>query len=499
MTGLNDARVVVIALDAMESTVFEHLLESGELPNLARFAKAAGRATVRSDGDTLHGSLWPTFATGANPGFHGMYFWTQWLEEEMGYARNSHAALAITPFWDALAAAGLPLTLVDPPYIPLTRRPGVLQVNAWGTHDELEPASWPDGYYASFRKRFGKHPLEFDTVEPQSAKDKLGMVASLRRGVGMRSKAMAALLRERPGAGFFLCVYGETHKAGHYLAAPQRLSGTVTNVSAIGDMLRPLDAEWPAIVDAAGPGAHVILLALHGTIEQADYSGGLGNQLLALALGKEPDVAVASPDLLRRVRDLLPDSVHRAIWRRLPGRFRAARQGVLSSVGGDLERDAVFRIAHDGHLGLRKNLAGRERDGRFGEAEAEAVIERLAEFAAACTTPDGRRAFEAVMRVGDRFSGPRLHRLPDALLLANPAVTGAARILGPGGRELVNHEPETRNGIHNGRGFLLVRPASETTAKLSRGEVDNRDFAPSLLSLFGAGREAHHEGTSFFA
>ena len=98
MTGLNDARVVVIALDAMESTVFEHLLESGELPNLARFAKAAGRATVRSDGDTLHGSLWPTFATGANPGFHGMYFWTQWLEEEMGYARNSHAALAITPF-----------------------------------------------------------------------------------------------------------------------------------------------------------------------------------------------------------------------------------------------------------------------------------------------------------------------------------------------------------------------------------------------------------------
>ena len=214
--------------------------------------------------------------------------------------------------------------------------------------------------------------------------------------------------------------------------------------------------------------------------------------------GGPPDEVPAARRGERVDRGLAPGDRDRA-RRNARSRLRAARQGVLSSVGGDLERDAVFRIAHDGHLGLRKNLAGRERDGGFGGAEAEAVIERLAEFAAACTQPDGRRAFEAVMRVGDRFSGPGLQRLPDALLLANPEVTGAARILGPGGRELVNHEPETRNGIHNGRGFLLVRPASETTAKLSRGEVDNRDFAPSLLSLFGAGREAHHEGTSFFA
>ena len=128
------------------------------------------------------------------------------------------------------------------------------------------------------------------------------------------------------------------------------------------------------IIDAAGPDAHIVLLALHGMVEQVDYSGGLGNQLLALALGKKPEAAVAAPDALRRLRDLMPDSVHRAIWRRLPGPLRAARQGALSSIGGDLAHDPVFRIAHDGHLGLRMNLEGRERDGRFGPGAAEAAL-----------------------------------------------------------------------------------------------------------------------------
>jgi len=247
-----------------------------------------------------------------------------------------------------------------------------------------------------------------------------------------------------------------------------------------------------------GPDAHIVLLALHGMVEQVDYSGGLGNQLLALALGKKPEVAVAAPDALRRLRDLMPDSVHRAIWRRLPGPLRAARQGVLSSVGGDLARDPVFRIAHDGHLGLRMNLEGRERDGRFSAGEAEAALARLAGLAAECKAPDGQPAFESLLRIGERFAGPRAHRLPDALLLATPTVHRATTILGPEGRELANHDPEARNGIHTGRGFVFMRGASGSTASLARTEVDNRDFAPSLLSLYGVPSQRHHEGTVFF-
>ena len=50
-----NTRVVLIALDAFDANVFEHLMESGALPNLARFAKDSGRARIHSEGATLHG------------------------------------------------------------------------------------------------------------------------------------------------------------------------------------------------------------------------------------------------------------------------------------------------------------------------------------------------------------------------------------------------------------------------------------------------------------
>ena len=67
MTETNAPRVVFVALDAMESVVFEHLLETGALPNISLFLKDSSKAEVTSEGDTLHGSLWPTFASGTGP------------------------------------------------------------------------------------------------------------------------------------------------------------------------------------------------------------------------------------------------------------------------------------------------------------------------------------------------------------------------------------------------------------------------------------------------
>ena len=490
-------RTVLVALDALESTVFEHLMESGALPNLARFARETQRAVIRSEGETLHGSIWPTFATGSGPGHHGIYFWTQWMEEEMRYVRNTDPSLSVEPFWHRIGESGVPLTVIDAPYMPLARQPGSLEISAWGVHDEMEPDSWPEGWWSTFQKRFGKNPLSFDTVEPQSAKDKLKMVNNMRQGVGMRARASIELLQERQGPGFFLFVFGETHKAGHYLAAPEQLDESLSNVTAFAKILEPLDAAWPAIVEAAGPDAHLLLFSLHGTVHQVDYSASLGSQVMALSLGKKATAAVASPDLLRRIRNLLPDSVHRAIWRRLPGRFRASRQGVLSSAGVDIENDPIFRVPHDGHVALRGNLEGRERDGKFEQADVDAALEKLDSLAAQFKTESGSTAFGELVRAQTQFPGPRAHRLPDGLLLSNPTVSGANRIIGPDNVVLTNTEPEARNGIHNGRGFLMARPAEGSGVSVSRAEVQNQDFAPSLLGLFGLSQADDLPGGSF--
>ena len=484
----------MIALDALDGELLRRLMREGKLPNLGRFTGESQALRVQSDGLTLHGSLWPTFASGTGPGVHGRYFWTQWLAEEMRHVRSSHPAFDYVPFWAQLARAGVTATVIDAPYAPLVEEPTVRQYIAWGTHDEMEPGAWPKAWGKEFRRRFGKHPLEFDTVEPQTLKEKLAMAQTLRRGVGIRARALEATLAETSSQ-FVLCVFGETHKAGHYLSAPQLLKPGISNVDAIERILQPLDDAWPGIEAAAGPGACIILFALHGTREQVDFSSALGGQLLALALGKAP-AAERRPDLVRRVRDLLPDAVHRAIWRRLPPRLRAARHGLLSGAGNDPSHDALLTVAHDGHLALRMNLANRERDGIATAAEADAALRALEALATEFRMPDGMPAFLPLLYPPAAFPGPRAFRLPDALLMANDQVTRAHTLKAADGRELTAHNTEARNGVHTGDGFCYIGGMRQ---KLSRETAIGQDFAPSTMQLFGLPPGSEFEGSSFIA
>lgn len=495
MTESPRPRVIMIALDAMEATWLAELVARGRLPNIGAFVSGAHRSDVASDGATIHGSIWPTFASGTGPGTHGRYWWIQWLAEEMRYVRNSHEAFDYRPFWATLAEAGVKSTIVDLPYAPMVPHPNVRQAVGWGMHDEVAEASATDDFLESIRKRFGNHPLSFDTVEPQSAKDKLAMVRDLRRGVAMRAQLVEWLAREGRDD-LSIVVFSETHKAGHYLARAEEVSPGRTNVDLVGEVLEPLDAAWPGILEAAGPQAHVVLFALHGMLHQVDF-GSLGGQLMALTLGRSPEVGVARPDLLRRLRNAIPDPVHRAIWKRLPARVRAARQGQLDSATSDFAHDPLVKVAHDGHFALRMNLAGRERDGVATEAEGEALISKLAALSAGFRAENGMDAFSGMWRSGERAPGPRSHRLPDAILLSNLEVPGTGSIVDGQGLRLINRSEETRNGVHTSLGFSYFRPAAGSDGTTTAGSFNAMDFAPGLLSLFGVPAPQDLQGSSF--
>ena len=484
MTDAARPRLLLLALDAMEISVLEELFADGKLPNLRAFAEGSSRVSVASIGGELHGSLWPTFASGTGPGVHGVYWWTQWLAEEMRHVRNSHEAFRYEPFWASLARAGIRSCVIDVPYAPMVELAEVRQFVGWGIHDEVETVGWPASFGPQIRKQYGRHPLSFDTVEPQSLGEKRAMVRDLRKGMAMRARLVEGILREGRDD-LVLVTCGETHKAGHYLAERQDLAPGLSNVSAIGEVLAALDEAWPRIIDAAGAGCHVMLFALHGMMHQVDYSNGLAAQLLAIANGKDPAAGVAPPDLLRRIRDLIPDSLHRAIWKRLPARIRAARQGHLVEAAGDYAHDRLIRVGHDGHLGVRMNLKGRERDGVIDSETGEQSLANLWSIAREYAVADGRPAFEGLWRSSEQAPGPRQHRLPDALLLGNLEVPRTDRLVGPGGKLLFSSTPEARNGVHTGRGFCFFRPASGTTAVPSRETWANEDFAPTIFDLLG--------------
>jgi predicted AlkP superfamily phosphohydrolase/phosphomutase len=66
-------KVIVIGLDGLEPSIVEPMLAAGELPNLARVRAAGGYGRVATTLPAQTPVAWSTFATGVNPGGHGIY------------------------------------------------------------------------------------------------------------------------------------------------------------------------------------------------------------------------------------------------------------------------------------------------------------------------------------------------------------------------------------------------------------------------------------------
>ena len=122
-------KVIVIGLDGLEPTILEPLLAAGALPNLARLAESGGLARVATTTPAQTPVAWSTFATGTNPGGHGIFDFIRrdpatyrpdlalnayeqksaWLPPRAVNLRRG------SPVWDVLAAAGLGSTILRCP------------------------------------------------------------------------------------------------------------------------------------------------------------------------------------------------------------------------------------------------------------------------------------------------------------------------------------------------------------------------------------------------
>ncbi len=66
-------KVLVIGLDGLEPTIVEQMLAAGQLPHLDRLRAQGGFSRVATTTPAQTPVAWSTFATGTNPGGHGIF------------------------------------------------------------------------------------------------------------------------------------------------------------------------------------------------------------------------------------------------------------------------------------------------------------------------------------------------------------------------------------------------------------------------------------------
>ncbi len=66
-------KVIVLGFDGLEPTIVDQMLAAGELPHFARLQNSGGYARVATTCPAQTPVAWSTFATGVNPGGHGIF------------------------------------------------------------------------------------------------------------------------------------------------------------------------------------------------------------------------------------------------------------------------------------------------------------------------------------------------------------------------------------------------------------------------------------------
>jgi predicted AlkP superfamily phosphohydrolase/phosphomutase len=123
-------KVVVIGLDGLEPSIVETMLSGGELPNLARLREMGSYTRMKTTYPAQTPVAWSSFATGVNPGGHGIFDFIRRDPEtylpDLALSRFERPKSMLaqpkvvsrrngTAIWQLLTRAGIPSTVLRCP------------------------------------------------------------------------------------------------------------------------------------------------------------------------------------------------------------------------------------------------------------------------------------------------------------------------------------------------------------------------------------------------
>lgn len=359
-------KVVVLGLDGVPLEMLRQWGVSGKYPHFRELLEAGVLFPLRSVQPPVSTVAWATFATGVNPGKHGVFGFIERRLNPFGFYIPTARQLRAPALWDHLGDHGLRSVVIN---LPLTYPPrpvqGVMISGFLAT--SLEKAVYPPELARTLRE-IG---YAIDVDPWRAREDREGFFSDLIRALEKRFEA-AFLLLKRERWDFFMLHVMETDRLLHFASRDLHTPEIEAFLRRLGDLVGELVRRIPEE-------AHFFMLSDHGfcPIRQEVFPNRWLLEKGYLKLRREPP---------RGPEDIHPETVAYSLP---PGRFYV-------------------------------NLRGREAIGSVPPSRYEAVRERLmADLMETFRDPEtGEPILAKVFRREELYHGPFAENGPD--LLAQP-------------------------------------------------------------------------------
>ncbi|NOX63089.1 MAG: hypothetical protein GXP42_14270 [Chloroflexi bacterium] len=476
--------LLIIGLDGADWRILEPWLNQGRLPHLAGLRDRGRWGDLRSTIRPESSVAWTTFATGVNPGKHGVFGFVAQRLDSYEPTLNTSTAIRQPTFWARAGAAGKRVAILNAPmtYPPQPFPNGAL-IAGMLTPSLRSPFTHPPDLRQRLLEAVPDYVINID----RSGLGLKDFIQATTQAIRARGQAARWLL-EQDDWDAFVVVFTATDRLQHYalhLLEPQHPRHDPNESAALLPLLlaayQVLDEAIGRLLAAVGRDATVFALSDHGFggcarafwpnvwLEERGHLVRHGSGALKSALGKRRP----RPAWLKTLKERIP-------W--LRERRRSAHLAAYLAQVDWARTAAVFSPTG----GIRLNIRGREPSGILSPVQAESLAESLAQNLTELVDPiTGVAPIVHVFPREALYHGPYLHLAPDLILEPRRDDPDPARnalyfadfqphIFADSGEFSGNH---TWDGI-----FMAAGPGIEP------GHLQNArllDLAPTILHALG--------------
>jgi predicted AlkP superfamily phosphohydrolase/phosphomutase len=424
---------LVLGLDGATFDVIRPLAQAGRLPNLSAWLKEGASALLHSTVPPVSFPAWSSFATGLDPGAHGLFDFTQKLPGRYALRfTNASDRSGATLFGRVTAAGGRVLALGMPATFPPEPVDGLLVAGfdaPVSTGSSARAASDP-ALYEAIAARAGPwmraEPDENAAAEGwhESAVDRL--LARIAQKSAFAQEALAQLYLANRAPDLVCVVFSESDTVAHHFwrdhdpASPRHdPKASAKRRGAVAAVYEALDAACGELRAALGPSAACFVVSDHGAGGAARRVVHLNRRLEEAGLLAFRSGARARDRLARAARDtalrLLPPRAREAAFRRL--RPAAAKLESAARFGGfEWARTAAFSEEANTQPGVWINLAGREEAGCVAPADYERARDDVIAALLGWRLLSGEPVVARARRREEVYTGPHVERAPDVVV-----------------------------------------------------------------------------------
>jgi len=201
----------VVGLDGVPFHLLTRLAENSVMPRTAAILAEGGLRQMRAALPPVSSVSWSSFMTGANPGEHGIFGFTDVAPESYQLRFPMFDALAVPTFWDRLGDAGKRCAIINQPATyPARAVPGALVSGFVAL--QLAKSVWPREHLPAL-ERMG-YRIDVDTRGVQENPD--GLLDDLEATLETRKQA-AQYFWQREEWDYFQVVVTGTDRLHHFL------------------------------------------------------------------------------------------------------------------------------------------------------------------------------------------------------------------------------------------------------------------------------------------